>query len=176
MTKFIITMTSDEIAKHCLPENGRSRYRRIRGTELMVRLSDLRVVSQKYDFLTEDEVRILHNRLRTAVNGCADQNNTSGDMKWAETAVKRELEAIEQRTGGENPHAPDSEFWKCLIRIASVLKGSGRQHIAPERVRVAIHRCAPISLKTKGNREKDIDYLFGRAMNQEHPRYRIRTK
>jgi hypothetical protein len=100
-------------------------------------------------------------------------NDSQLDRLWAETAVKRELEAID-RLHGDNPHLPDSEFWACLIRIASVLKGSGRQHIAPDRVRTAILRYAPASLKTKGNREKDITYLFGRAMNAARPRYRIK--
>jgi hypothetical protein len=100
-------------------------------------------------------------------------NDSQQDRLWAETAVKRELEAI-GRLHGDNPHRSDSEFWACLIRIASVIKGSGRQHVAPDRVRVALHRYAPGSLKTKGNREKDIDYLFGRAMNRARPRYRIK--
>ena len=168
----IITMDKNKVDRVCEPPNGRSRYRRLKGTELLLRLSDMRIVSQDYDFLTDKEAEIAQNALLTAIND-RESVDTGSDKQWAVTAVKRELEAIE-RTGDENPHRPDSEFWACLIRIASVLKGSGRKHIDPNRVRVAIHRYAPMSLRTKGNREKDLDYLFGRAMNQAHPRYRIK--
>ncbi len=111
---------------------------------------------------------------RTAVNGRKSLSDDELDKKWGETAVKRELEAI-TAVVGDNPHHPDSEFWKSLVKIASVIKGSGRRHITPERIRTAVHSYAPPSLKTKGNRETNLDYLFGRAMNQAHPRYRIKS-
>lgn len=172
MTVYELTMTDKEIATHCLPSNGRSRYVPIKGTQLMVRLSDKRIVSQNYDYLTDREVKIACNALKTAVDGRDALSDGERDRKWAITAVQSELEAI-GRVGDDNPYLPDSEFWACLIRIASILKGSGRQHLPLSRVKAAIHRETP-HLRFKGNRENQINYLFGRAMNQAHPRYRIK--
>ena len=167
-----LTLTTEQIERHCSPGSGK-RYYRLTGTRLLVRLSDNLVVSQRSDFLTARELEIAHKALKTAVNDAKPESDGRLDRKWAETAVRRELEAI-GRCHGDNPHRPDSEFWASLIKIASVLKGSGRQHIAPSRVRTAVLEYAPMSLRTKGNREKDINYLFGRAMNQARPRYRSR--
>jgi len=166
-------ITPRQIERFCEPQIGRSRYRGLKGTELLVRVTDGFVVTETNDFLTDKQMEIAHNALKSAVdnaNGCSDEKR---DRQWAITAVQRELEAI-GKLHGDNPHRPDSEFWKCLIRIASVLKGSGRDSIPPARVKAAILRESPTSLRTKGNREKDIEYLFGRAMNQANPRYRIK--
>lgn len=99
-------------------------------------------------------------------------NSKDSDRKWAETAISRELGMI-ARCGEENAHKPDSEWWKSVFRIASVLKGAGRRSIAPERVRVALHRVTPQWVKFKPSREKGIDYLFGRAMNKANQRFRV---
>jgi hypothetical protein len=109
----------------------------------------------------------------TADKTANTRSDTHLDMLWSKSAIRAELAAI-GRLHGDNPHRPDSEFWKCLIRIASVIKGSGRAHFSPSRVRTAVLRYAPSSLKTKGNHEKDLEYLFGRAMNQARPRFRIK--
>ena len=109
----------------------------------------------------------------TAVNPTNTRSDEHLDMLWSKKAIQSELAAI-GRLHGDNPHRPDSEFWKCLIRIASILKGSGRAHYSPARVRTAVLSYAPSTLKTKGNRQKDLEYLFGRAMNQARPRYRIK--
>ena len=173
MTHFTLTMNKAEIERFSEPYGSRN-YHRLKGTKLLVRLKDGHIVTQETDWLTEDEVREVHRLMRTAVNDENGRSSDVSDRKWAETAVRRELEAI-GRLHGDNPHRPDSEFWACLIRIASVVKGSGRQHIAPAQVRSAILANAPLSLKTKGKREKDLTYLFGRAMNAARPRYRIRS-
>lgn len=96
------------------------------------------------------------------------------DKKWAETAVSRELELI-AKCAEENAHKPNSEWWKSVFRIASVLKGSGKSHIPPSRIRAALHRYTPAWVHFKPSRERGIDYLFGRAMNKASPRYRIDT-
>ncbi|MCB8946162.1 MAG: hypothetical protein H6658_20650 [Ardenticatenaceae bacterium] len=168
----MISVSRDQIATHCR-DYGSKKYYGLIGTDLLVRRSDLHIVSQNSDILTAKELEIAQNALKTAVERSGDTNGRS-DKAWAETAVKQELEAI-GRLHGDNPHRPDSEFWACLLRIASVVKGSGRQHIAPARVRTAVLQYAPDTLKTKGNRQKDIEYLFGRAMNQARPRYRIKA-
>jgi hypothetical protein len=110
---------------------------------------------------------------KTTPNRTNTRSDEHLDMLWSKKAIQEELRAI-GRLHGDNPHRPDSEFWKSLIRMASVLKGSGRAHFTPSRVRTAVLRQAPSTLKTKGNRERDIEYLFGRAMNQARPRYRIK--
>lgn len=93
------------------------------------------------------------------------------DKQWAETAVNRELDVI-AKLGEERANKPDSKWWKSVIRIASVVKGSGKAHMAPGRVREAIHRATPHHVYFKPDRDRGIDYLFGRAMNRASPRYR----
>jgi len=95
------------------------------------------------------------------------------DKQWAVAAIRGELDQI-ARCADESAHKPNSEWWRSVVRIASILKGSGKAHIAPGRVRAAIHRETPPHVFFKGQREKTIDYLFGRAMNRAHPRYRIK--
>jgi len=110
---------------------------------------------------------------RTADKTTNTRSDEHLDMLWSKKAIQSEL-AVIGRLHGDNPHRPDSEFWKCLVRMASVLKGSGRAHYSPSRVRTAVLSYAPSTLKTKGSREKDLEYLFGRAMNQARPRFRIK--
>lgn len=93
------------------------------------------------------------------------------DRQWAETAVNRELDAI-AKLGEERANKPNSQWWASVFRIASVLKGSGKAHISPAGVRDAIHRATPPHVYFKPDRERGIDYLFGRAMNRARPRYR----
>lgn len=170
--KHTLTLPANQIDAVCEPAKSRSRYRQLKGTKLLVNITNGRIVTYDNDLLTDVELEQAQNALKTAVNGngCSDELR---DRQWSITAVQRELEAI-GRLHGDNPHRPDSEFWACLIRIASVLKGSGRAHIPPARVKAAILRDAPRQLKTKGNRDKDLEYLFSRAMNQARPRYRIK--
>ena len=99
-------------------------------------------------------------------------NDSERDRQWAVTAVTNELDNIARCTA-ENAHKPGSEWWACVLRIASVIKGSGRQHISPEDVRIALHGRTPSCVGFKPSREKGIDYLFHRAMNWARPRYRI---
>lgn len=93
------------------------------------------------------------------------------DREWAITAISGEIQNISQ-IYGENPHKPDSDYWKALIRIASVLKGSGKRHIQPGRVLTAVIRSTSPTLRYKGDLTRDVTYLFGRAMNRATPRYR----
>lgn len=95
------------------------------------------------------------------------------DREWARTAIYGELQSIAS-IHDDNPHKPDSDYWKSLIRIASILKGSGKRYIQPSQVLAAVLRETSPTLRYKGNKEKDITYLFGRAMNRANPRYRIR--
>lgn len=95
------------------------------------------------------------------------------DKQWSQTAVRGELRNI-SACHGDNPHRPDSEWWKCVIRLASVLKGSGKQYFTPSNVLIDILHESPY-LCTKGENAKIIPYLWGRAMNQANPRYRIKS-
>jgi hypothetical protein len=97
------------------------------------------------------------------------------DRLWAEAAIREELKKV-GRCAGDNAHRPDSEFWKCIIRIASVVKGSGRAYVSPDAIRAAVIDHAPPSLRVKGNsKEAGITYLWGRAYNKAYPRYRVRS-
>lgn len=93
------------------------------------------------------------------------------DALWAKQAINAELARI-ATCHDDNPHRPDSEYWKALIRIASIVKGTGKPHFQPTRIVSEIHRQSPSSLRLKGNRQKDIDYLWSRAFNAAKPRYR----
>lgn len=90
--------------------------------------------------------------------------------QWAQKAIQSELKAI-SGIHGENPHKPSSEYWKCLVRLASVLKGAGKSHFQPSQVLTAVLRETPSDMHFKGNREKDIAYLFSRAYKLAHPRF-----
>lgn len=110
--------------------------------------------------------------LPLVAKGRKQVDTQTNDALWAMKAIKEELANIAQ-CHGDNPHRPDSEWWKSVIRIASILKGSGKAHYNPSRVLSAIHQNSPSTLRTKGDRNKDIDYLFGRAFNAARPRYRL---
>ena len=170
----ILNLNPNQIKQYSAPYGSR-KYVGFKGTDLLIRLSDGRVISHKYELLTDIEYEIAQNALNSPVERPFAQNPQQMDYLWARAAIISELEAI-GRCQGDNPHRPDSEFWACLIKIASVLKGSGRQHIPVDKVRTAVLQYAPLTLKTKGDRIKDISYLFGRAMNQAMPRYRIKTQ
>lgn len=96
------------------------------------------------------------------------------DALWAKKAIGDELRKI-AACHGDNPHRADSEWWKSVIRIASVLKGTGKAHYNPSSILAEIQRLSPATLRTKGNRERDIDYLWSRAFNRATPRYRAQT-
>lgn len=97
---------------------------------------------------------------------------TTQDRLWASAAIDAEIEAI-RRCGKESANNPNSDWWRSVIRIASVMKGSGRHYIAPEHIRQRLHLHTPRHIRFKSGREKGINYLWGRAMNKAYPRYRV---
>lgn len=95
------------------------------------------------------------------------------DKQWTIAAIDREIDAI-RRCGAESAHNPNSEWWRSVIRIASVAKGSGRRYVVPENIRRILQRETPQWVRFKRGRVKGIDYLWGRAMNRAYPRYRLK--
>jgi hypothetical protein len=93
------------------------------------------------------------------------------DRAWADAAIRAELQAI-SRCLADNPYRPDSQWWKSVFRIASVIKGSGRRAYNPTDTLALIEANTPPDLRVKGDREHQIGYLWGRAYNRAAPRYR----
>lgn len=167
-----ITITPEQANGRFEPARGR--YRPMVGTNgrFLLRVTDNRIVTQKHDQLTDIELAALRKAWKTAVNGRKQVNPAELDRKWAETAVEGELDRI-IGLHGDHPHKPDSEYWKCLLRIAGVVKGAGKATIRPSEILVKLLRFTPHDMKWKlANRERDITYLWGRAMNRAPARYR----
>lgn len=103
-------------------------------------------------------------------------NMSSYDGKaWVDAAIDRELSRI-MGLAGDNPHKPDSEMWKSFCRLAGVVRGEGRPFVRPSDILAKIIRFAPQDCKWKlASREKDITYLWARAMNSTPPRFRSRV-
>lgn len=122
--------------------------------------------------LVDNAVLHVSTELQGEWNRRKQVNPAELDRKWAETAVEGELDRIIGLIG-DHPHKPDSEYWKCVLRIAGVVKGSGKAHLRPSEILVKLLRFTPHDMKWKlANREKDITYLWGRAMNRAPARYR----
>lgn len=94
--------------------------------------------------------------------------------EWAKTAIQNELKTL-SGIHDENAHKPSSEYWKCLLRLGSVLKGAGKSHFTPSQVLTAVLRETSPHMQFKGDRNKDITYLFGRAYNVAQPRFPLKN-
>ena len=172
--KHTLYLTAEETNRLCKPvPHPKCRFRGIRGAmgEIIVDIRDGRVVTPESDYITTRQLQYIRQLLESAAEVRQEVKNGRSDETWAKTAIEREIAAI-AAMNGDNPHRPDSQFWASLIRIASVLKGSGWKRIDPGWARNQILATAPADLLTKGDRAKDIAYLFGRAMNRATPRYR----
>lgn len=155
-------------------EQAKGRYRPMVGTNgrFLLRTTDNRIVTQKHDVLTDEELNALRKAWKTAVNGRSRPTPAQLDKLWAETAVEQEMDRI-IGLHGDNPHKPDSQYWACLCRIAGAVKGSGKAAIRPSDILTQLLRFSPPDMKWKlSSREKDVTYLWGRAMNRAPARYR----
>jgi len=149
------------------------KYRPLNGSNgrFLLRVVDSRIVTADHDYLSDAELASLRMAWKRAGNG-REFSEEDLDKKWAETAIEGELDKI-VGLHGDKPHKPDSQYWACLCRIAGAVKGSGKQHIRPSEVLAQLLRFTPHDMKWKlASREKDITYLWGRAMNRAPARYR----
>lgn len=141
------------------------------GGRFLLRITDNRIVTPEHDHLSDQELEALRVFWKKAES---KPKTTSSDLDrlWAEKAIEQELDKI-MGLHGDKPHKPDSEYWKCLCRIAGAVKGSGKAHFRPSDVLVQLLRVSPLDMAWKlASREKDITYLWGRAMNRAPARYR----
>ena len=90
------------------------------------------------------------------------------DRLWATAAITNEF-GILGNLPTENPNQADSVFFACLLRICSVIKGSGRQHYNPNTVLTAIQN---VCTKYKFIPPKEIERQFRNAFNHAKPRFR----
>lgn len=91
------------------------------------------------------------------------------DRQWAAAAIDAELKVLASLPD-ENINKPGSTFSVCLLKIASVLKGSGRSHFSTvetvDRIKAA---CPDI-------REKEVERQWRRAYDKAQPRLRQDTR
>lgn len=166
---------ADSISQPPVIYSGKpSRYRKIWGTKLLVRLPHYTVVSQYSNMLTDDEY-IAVMSLVECPGSDKGTNDGQRDRLWAKKALQEELAAL-GRMFGDNPHIPGSPIFASFLRIASILKGSGKGHYSTDDILPAILNSLPLKIKTKGNRENDIKYLYFRALRHAKPRYRSVNK
>lgn len=167
-----ITIKPDQAGERFEPLNPHSRYRPMKGTggRFLLRLTDHRIVTRDHDLLTDEELAALRVFWKKAES--KPQTPSDLDRLWAEKAIEQELDKI-MGLHGDKPHKPDSKYWKCLCRIAGAVKGSGKAHYRPSDVLTELLRFSPQDMAWKlASREKDITYLWGRAMNRAPARYR----
>ncbi len=167
----VITITPEQAIGRFGKQAGR--YAPLNGANgrYLLRLSDNRIVTPDHDVLTEKEVAELRDAWKKARKGRAPSPGEL-DRAWADRAIYDELGKL-ITFAGTNPHKPDSEYWKSLCRIAGAVKGAGKLYFRPSEVLTLVLKFSPDDMKWKlANRERDIVYLWGRAMNLSTPRYR----
>lgn len=88
------------------------------------------------------------------------------DRMWAETAMQLELKKL-GNLPDENINKPGSTFSICLLKLASIVKGSGSSHFFQNEVLQMIIKAAPSYIK-----EKEITRQWNRAYKVAKPRFR----
>ena len=84
--------------------------------------------------------------------------------RWAETAVRRELEAIEALPVEVNIQKPNNPYWRSLFAIAGIVNGGYlRKDEALARI---VQASEHLSLL-----EKAIAYQWNRACQRAQPRH-----
>lgn len=93
----------------------------------------------------------------------------SRDQLWAQAALAGELEKLANLPEGENVNKADSPFFASLVKIAAVIKGSGREHVSASEALVAIlDACSSYNWL----KEKEIERQWRNAYNFADPRFR----
>jgi hypothetical protein len=96
-------------------------------------------------------------------------SDDSLDREWAEAAIEAELKQL-ANLPAENIHKPGSVFSIALLKIASVIKGSGQRHYsANDGLQKAL---AAVNKDGQKPREKEVERQWNRAWNKARPRFR----
>ena len=91
------------------------------------------------------------------------------DLLWAQAALDGEIEKLATLSDDENINKADSAFFASLVKIAAVVKGSGREHLGPNVVLEAIKDACSSYPWLK---EREIERQWKNAYNYADPRYR----
>ena len=90
------------------------------------------------------------------------------DQRWTETAVSGELQKLANLSEEENINKSDSTFFACLLKIAAIVKGTGRSFMSPDEALSQIQDvCSYAWLK-----EKEIKRQWKNAYKLANPRFR----
>lgn len=93
----------------------------------------------------------------------------SNEAKWVETAVAGELVKLGNLPLGENIHRPGSTFFTVLLKLAAIVKGSGKAYLTPEQ---ALQRVLAACQGQPWLKEKEIRRQWVNACKLANPRYR----
>lgn len=96
----------------------------------------------------------------------SNPDNAELDRLWTESAIESELKQL-ANLPEQNINKPGSVFSICLLKLASIAKGSGARHVGTDSLRVSIHAACPDYIKPK-----EIDRQWQRALKVATPRYR----
>lgn len=91
------------------------------------------------------------------------------DALWAAAALQGELAALANLPSDENVNKDDSIFYASLVRIAAVVKGSGRTSIPPGEALAAVQDACSMYPWLE---PKEIARQWRNAYNYADPRYR----
>lgn len=91
------------------------------------------------------------------------------DHLWATAALQGELEKLASLPEGENINKADSAFYASLVKVAAIIKGSGRAYVSPSEALEAVKDACNSYPWLK---EKEIERQWKNAYNFADPRYR----
>lgn len=91
------------------------------------------------------------------------------DERWVQAALAGELEKLAHLPDGENINRADSQFFIALLKIAALVKGTGRTYLSPQQVLLDIKQiCGQYPFL----KEKELERQWQNAYNRANPRYR----
>lgn len=90
------------------------------------------------------------------------------DLAWSDRAIEGELAQL-ANLPEQNINKPGSVFSICLLKLASIVKGSGAKHYTADRVRLMIHAACAGAPHIE---PKEIDRQWRRALKTATARYR----
>jgi hypothetical protein len=95
----------------------------------------------------------------------------AADRAWAIAAFEQELKALARLPEGENINKPDSLFWVSLVKLASIVKGSGRGHISLREALGKIEQACGYG-RAADITQPEIARQWRNALHKSQPRYR----
>lgn len=96
----------------------------------------------------------------------SDPDSSDLDRMWSEAGIEKELKKL-ANLPEENINKPGSVFSICLLKIASIVKGSGADHFYSSEALEMIKKACPPDIKPK-----EIERQWKRAMKVAEPRHR----